>query len=575
MGGSGSQAGGGEGDDDSPLCATAAIINNGRAVMYGWQLVWRFADPRAFSAGDVRGAVLVTGGDGSPWSAVFVNGQRCVQLPSSSLGLPGCGLPYSQLAADPAAADPVLDPAGMDPGESAINTSTRPSFPPQAMAPPPPPSDLACASVFCCGDLDGGGEPEAASGTGGSSTYGSGISSGSAGGGGPATAETAPPPPPAPDAITALSTALTQLTRMEIAQQGGFNAYDSKSLSNPGGGGGLTVNTTVNASSGSSGATNLTAATLTATTVMGTWHKAKRVDSGGRPQPPQSHMAGGGALVAESRGPPVLLPSQGSLGQYGFGGGNGGVGGGGVLAAAAPTPHGLPAAAASWVAIDFARDVVLQRRLGSGAHGTVYQGLWVGRPVAVKVLSRLSHPHIVQFFGACLAPPHVCIVEELAAAGSLHHRLHARRRGSSVKLHPAMSYGESTTPRLGYFANSSPACDLLDLKPQNVLLDGSGRAKVCDFGIAKIKDRTLLSTRNAHAGTPAYMAPEQFEGRPVSEKVDVYAFAMTLYECLTGEQPWRDLQNPMQVRRGAGRTTPHLCLSYASYLRDGGGSRLT
>ena len=50
------------------------------------------------------------------WSAVFVNGQRCVQLPSSSLGLPGCGLPYSQLAADPAAADPVLDPAGMDPG---------------------------------------------------------------------------------------------------------------------------------------------------------------------------------------------------------------------------------------------------------------------------------------------------------------------------------------------------------------------------------------------------------------------------------------------------------------------------
>ncbi|PNH07216.1 Serine/threonine-protein kinase CTR1 [Tetrabaena socialis] len=86
-----------------------------------------------------------------------------------------------------------------------------------------------------------------------------------------------------------------------------------------------------------------------------------------------------------------------------------------------------------------------------------------------------------------------------------------------------------------------------DLKPQNVLLDERGRAKVCDFGIAKIKDRTLLSTRNAHAGTPAYMAPEQFEGRPVSEKVDVYAFGMTLYECLSGEQPWKELQNPMQV----------------------------
>lgn len=52
-----------------------------------------------------------------------------------------------------------------------------------------------------------------------------------------------------------------------------------------------------------------------------------------------------------------------------------------------------------------------------------------------------------------------------------------------------------------------------------MLLDGSGRAKVCDFGIAKIKDRTLLSTRNAHAGTPAYMGE-------LDECVDAWAGAM-------------------------------------------------
>jgi hypothetical protein len=57
-------------------------------------------------------------------------------------------------------------------------------------------------------------------------------------------------------------------------------------------------------------------------------------------------------------------------------------------------------------------------------------------------MSRLSHPHIIRFFGACLAPPHVCIVEELAAGGSLHARLHARRRGSGDKLNPPMTYAQ-------------------------------------------------------------------------------------------------------------------------------------
>ncbi|EFJ49488.1 hypothetical protein VOLCADRAFT_47122, partial [Volvox carteri f. nagariensis] len=89
-----------------------------------------------------------------------------------------------------------------------------------------------------------------------------------------------------------------------------------------------------------------------------------------------------------------------------------------------------------------------------------------------------------------------------------------------------------------------------DLKPQNVLLDGAGHVKVCDFGLAKIMHRTMMSTRNVHAGTPAYMAPEQFEGSMISEKVDVYAFAMTMYECLTGVLPWSWLDGDVQVCRG-------------------------
>lgn len=59
----------------------------------------------------------------------------------------------------------------------------------------------------------------------------------------------------------------------------------------------------------------------------------------------------------------------------------------------------------------------------------------------------------------------------------------------------------------------------------------------------------MLSTSpHPHPAMLSLQAPEQFEGRPINEKVDLYAFAMLMAECLLGEPPWKELEHPMQVR---------------------------
>src|SRR5215208_604216 len=77
-----------------------------------------------------------------------------------------------------------------------------------------------------------------------------------------------------------------------------------------------------------------------------------------------------------------------------------------------------------------------------------------------------------------------------------------------------------------------------DVKPQNVLLNGDGRAKVTDFGIARSVDVDGMTQTGTVLGTSNYIAPEQASGQPVDAQTDVYALGVVLYELLAGEVPF-------------------------------------
>jgi hypothetical protein len=76
-----------------------------------------------------------------------------------------------------------------------------------------------------------------------------------------------------------------------------------------------------------------------------------------------------------------------------------------------------------------------------------------------------------------------------------------------------------------------------DIKPANLIRLGDGTVKICDFGIARLAESTAGLTHGL-LGTPAYMAPEQFNGRPVDGRTDLYALGCVLYLLLTGRSPF-------------------------------------
>jgi hypothetical protein len=190
--------------------------------------------------------------------------------------------------------------------------------------------------------------------------------------------------------------------------------------------------------------------------------------------------------------------------------------------------------------------------LGKGGMGEVYRAddLKLGQPVALKFLPRdveadsdrlsrfltevrlslrVTHPNVCRVFDiAEIDGRHFLSMEFVDGEdlASLLRRIGRLPEDKAVEIARQLCAGLAAAHDEGVLHR--------DLKPANVMIDGRGRAKITDFGLAGAT--AGITGREAQAGTPQYMAPEQFDGRELSVQTDLYSLGLVLYEVFTGKR---------------------------------------
>jgi eukaryotic-like serine/threonine-protein kinase len=237
---------------------------------------------------------------------------------------------------------------------------------------------------------------------------------------------------------------------------------------------------------------------------------------------------------------------------------------------------------------------VLERRLGHGGMASIWlaRDERLGRPVAVKALSdtfagdeeymtrfereaqvaaRLSHPNLVNVYDYDSSGPRPFLVMEYIEGGDLGTRLAA---GDAPDPKPL---GAQLLAALRHIH----AAGVLhrDVKPHNVLIDGDGRARLTDFGIAQPRDATALTRTGQVIGTERYLAPEVATGDGASERSDLYSVGVVLAEVaeaadVADAELW-ELIDSLRAPEAADRPgSAAAALAMLDRLRDGDGPRL-
>ncbi len=195
--------------------------------------------------------------------------------------------------------------------------------------------------------------------------------------------------------------------------------------------------------------------------------------------------------------------------------------------------------------------------LGKGGMGEVYRAddLTLGQPVALKFLPdeaahdpgllerfknevriarRVSHPNVCRVYDVGEVEAHTFFTMEYVDGEDLATLL---RRIGRLPEDKALDMARQLCA--GLAAAHAKGVLHRDLKPANIMLDGRGQVVITDFGLAGIADQ--IQGAEVRSGTPAYMAPEQLEGKEVSTRSDIYSLGLVLWEIFTGKRAFSEV----------------------------------
>jgi predicted Ser/Thr protein kinase len=206
--------------------------------------------------------------------------------------------------------------------------------------------------------------------------------------------------------------------------------------------------------------------------------------------------------------------------------------------------------------------------LGKGGMGEVYRAddLTLGQAVAIKFLPdeatrdegmrerfrsevriarRVSHPNVCRVYDVGEVDGQTFFTMEYVDGEDLASLL---RRIGRLPQDKAVDIARQLCA--GLTAAHAKSVLHRDLKPANIMLDGRGQVVITDFGLAGVADN--IRGQEIRSGTPAYMAPEQLEGKEVSTRSDIYALGLVLYEVFTGKRAFAE--KPVALRAGGDHT---------------------